>query len=451
MIAAAQAQKARVLLVGMRMPPNYGRAYTERFFGMFRPLATADKSPLVPFMLEGVADKPALFQADRLHPTAAGASDHPEQYLADVCNRWSKATMKYPALLQASTTCCPRLDEFDAIIDVRSAAEFAQDHIPGAINCPVLDDDERIRVGTLYKQISAFDAKKVGAALVARNIARHIEDAVRTTSRATGGRWSTAGAAATAAARWRMILARIGWPVMQLDGGYKDYRRAGQRGAGRHRRRCRFPRRLRHHRQRQEPPAARRSTRIGAQVLDLEQLAAHRGSVLGHLPSEPQPSQKMFETLVLARLRSFDPARPVFVESESKKVGNLRVPDARDGRACAPRPASTLQLSRAEPRAPADGRLPALLRRSVGARRSAGAPDAGCTAAPRSPTGRRWRKAARCRRWSTNCWSQHYDPAYLRSIDRNFVQYPQAQVVELADIGTDDFLAAARRLHDAPA
>lgn len=70
MIAAAQAQKARVLLVGMRMPPNYGRAYTELFFGMFKTVATSTKSPLVPFMLEGVADKPALFQQDRLHPTA---------------------------------------------------------------------------------------------------------------------------------------------------------------------------------------------------------------------------------------------------------------------------------------------------------------------------------------------------------------------------------------------
>jgi len=70
MIAAAQAKKARVLLVGMRMPPNYGRAYTERFFGMFKQVATSTKSPLVPFMLEGLADKPALFQQDRLHPTA---------------------------------------------------------------------------------------------------------------------------------------------------------------------------------------------------------------------------------------------------------------------------------------------------------------------------------------------------------------------------------------------
>jgi acyl-CoA thioesterase-1 len=70
MIAMSQKQQAKVMLVGMRMPPNYGRAYTERFFGMYGALSKEFKAPLVPFMLEGVADKPALFQADRLHPSA---------------------------------------------------------------------------------------------------------------------------------------------------------------------------------------------------------------------------------------------------------------------------------------------------------------------------------------------------------------------------------------------
>jgi len=70
MVAMAQKQQARVMLVGMRMPPNYGRAYTESFFNMFKKISTETRSPLVPFMLEGVADKPALFQQDRLHPTA---------------------------------------------------------------------------------------------------------------------------------------------------------------------------------------------------------------------------------------------------------------------------------------------------------------------------------------------------------------------------------------------
>jgi acyl-CoA thioesterase-1 len=70
MITMSQQKGAKVMLVGMRMPPNYGRAYTERFFGMFNTLSKEYKAPLVPFMLEGVADKPALFQADRLHPNA---------------------------------------------------------------------------------------------------------------------------------------------------------------------------------------------------------------------------------------------------------------------------------------------------------------------------------------------------------------------------------------------
>lgn len=71
MVDMAQKKNAKVMLVGMRMPPNYGRAYTESFFNMFKKLASDTKSPLVPFMLEGVADKPSLFQQDRMHPTAA--------------------------------------------------------------------------------------------------------------------------------------------------------------------------------------------------------------------------------------------------------------------------------------------------------------------------------------------------------------------------------------------
>lgn len=109
--------------------------------------------------------------------------------------------MKYPAVLPFSDI-LPRLNEFDAIIDVRSPSEFAEDHLPGAINLPVLDDEQRVRVGTLYKQTSAFEAKKLGAALVAKNIARHIEDGF-SAIRNTGNRSSTAGAAATAAAPWR--------------------------------------------------------------------------------------------------------------------------------------------------------------------------------------------------------------------------------------------------------
>ncbi|MDB5960788.1 MAG: tRNA 2-selenouridine synthase [Massilia sp.] len=355
--------------------------------------------------------------------------------------------MKYPAV-QAFQDILPVLGQFDAIIDARSEAEFALDHIPGAINCPVLNDAERVRVGTLYKQVNAFEAKKVGAALVSRNIARHIETLFIDKPRDwkpliycwRGGNRSGSLA---------LVLAKIGWPAIQLDGGYKAYRAAvsadlaappqldlrvvcGTTGSGKSR-------------------LLEVLDSIGAQVLDLEQLAAHRGSVLGHLPDAPQPSQKMFETSIWNKLRHFDPQRPVFVESESKKVGNLRVPDALMAQMRAA-PCISLALSR-----PNRVRLlmedyrhftrdPALLNTQLdclvqlhGRARIDG-----------------WHAMANggeMARLVDELLVDHYDPAYLRSIDRNFVRFKEAQVLELADIGAADFLAAAHALreqYDAP-
>ncbi|MGR3584721.1 MAG: rhodanese-like domain-containing protein, partial [Pseudooceanicola nanhaiensis] len=113
---------------------------------------------------------------------------------------------------------------FDDIIDVRAPSEFADDHLPGAISLPVLDDDERARVGTIYKQVSPFDARKLGAALVAANAARHIAGPLA--DRQGGWRplvycWrggQRSGSFAT-------ILSQIGWRVETLQGGYKSWRR----------------------------------------------------------------------------------------------------------------------------------------------------------------------------------------------------------------------------------
>lgn len=233
--------------------------------------------------------------------------------------------MKYPAVLPFSELFAT-LDSYNTIIDVRSPLEFDEDHIPGAINCPVLSNEERVEIGTLYCQVGAFEAKKLGAALVAKNIARHIEGPFRDLPQSwkplvycwRGGNRSGA---------MSHILARIGWPVTRIDGGYKAYRGyvntelaalpaffrfrvlCGPTGSGKSL--------LLHHLAAQ-----------GAQVLNLEQLANHRGSVLGNLPDSPQPAQKRFESSIWHLLRGFDPARPVFVEAESKKIGCLRVPDA---------------------------------------------------------------------------------------------------------------------------
>lgn len=218
------------------------------------------------------------------------------------------------------------LAKYDEIIDVRTPAEFAEDHIPGAINCPVLDDEERIRVGTLYKQVSPFEARKVGAALVSRNIARHIEDVFAGRPKNwrpliycwRGGQRSGA---------MSIVLAQIGWPAHQLEGGYKAYRRTVMDGL------AELPPQF-DFRVICGPTGSGKSrllaalARAGHQVLDLEGLASHRGSVLGRLPDAPQPSQKGFDSQLLAALRGLDPSRPVYVESESKKIGFVTLPDA---------------------------------------------------------------------------------------------------------------------------
>jgi tRNA 2-selenouridine synthase len=219
-----------------------------------------------------------------------------------------------------------QLSGFDEVIDVRSEGEYAEDHIPGAVNCPVLDNAERVLVGTIYKQRSSFDAKKIGAALVSANISRHLRE--RFAERPREWRplvycWRGGGRSGALA----HVLAQVGWRVGQLEGGYKAYRRAvmadletlphafqwrvvcGMTGTGKSR-------------------LLRALADRGEQVLDLEALAAHRGSILGNLPDEPQPTQKMFDSLVRHALARFDRDRPVFVEAESRKIGRLRVPEA---------------------------------------------------------------------------------------------------------------------------
>ena len=348
--------------------------------------------------------------------------------------------MKYPALLNFRDI-LPQLGQFDTIIDARSESEYALDHIPGAINCPVLSDEERVRVGTMYKQVNAFEAKKVGAALVARNIARHIEERFADKPREwtplvycwRGGNRSGSMA---------HILARIGWPVFQLDGGYKAYRAhvsdaladtpphtfkviCGTTGSGKSR-------------------LLEVMDRIGAQVLDLEQLAAHRGSVLGNLPSQPQPSQKMFESMIWQKLRQFDPALPVFVESESKKVGQLRVPDAVMEK-MRQSPCVSLNLSRPD-------RVRLLMEDYAHFTQSPETLNAQLDCLVKLHGREKidgWHQLANTGRMPElvdELLAEHYDPAYLRSIDRNFVQFKEAEVVELPDISVEQFLMAAMRL-----
>ena len=216
------------------------------------------------------------------------------------------------------------LASFDDIIDVRSPAEFAEDHIPGAISLPVLDNDERALVGTIYVQDSRFRARRIGAALVARNIARHLEEGLKDRP----GSWATlvycwrGGQRSNAMAT---VLEQVGWRVSLLAGGYKTYRRRvtaalydarpafrvilldGYTGVA-------------------KTDILGRLAGLGVQTIDLEGLARHRGSLFGGLGGDGQPHQKLFESRLMAALDGLDRTRPVVLEAESSKVGDINLP-----------------------------------------------------------------------------------------------------------------------------
>jgi len=330
-------------------------------------------------------------------------------------------------------------------IDVRSPSEFALDHIPGARNHPVLDDTERAHVGTLHAQVSAFAARQAGAAVVARNIAAMLETAFADKPKDwmplvycwRGGKRSGALA---------HILNEIGWRAMQLDGGYLAYRRhvlaqlavlpaafhynviCGLTGSGKSR-------------------LLAALAAEGAQVLDLEGLAKHRGSLLGDLPDDPQPSQKWFESQLAADLARFDPARPVYVESESRRIGTVQLPDAL---LTAMRAASCIVLD-----TPAALRVtllkeeyahfladPALLK----ARLSRLLQLQG------RKTLDRWAAAAAAGDWNAlvgELLARHYDPMYTLSIANNFPNVVTAIVRSPADVTESAFRALAREIDGA--
>lgn len=341
-----------------------------------------------------------------------------------------------------------RLSDYAEIIDARTPAEFAEDHIPGAINLPVLDNEERIRIGTLHKQVSAFEAKKAGAALVSRHIADYLESHFADKPYHykpliycwRGGNRSGSFA---------HVLTRIGFKAEQLEGGYKAFRRlvideleilpaqfefisiCGPTGSGKSR-------------------LLQALQSRNAQVLDLEGLAAHRGSLLGSLPDQPQPSQKKLETDIWWKLRQFDPSKPVFVESESKKIGNLHLPDTL---LTAMRGANSLWLE-----ASMEQRVQLLLKDYAHF--------------PQLPevllekishlvdlrgheTITRWQNLIQSDQWTDfvrDMLESHYDPAYRKSLARNYQNAAQSdsdkKTLHLAGIQKRDFLDLASSIFD---
>ncbi len=328
------------------------------------------------------------------------------------------------------------------IIDARSPSEFALDRLPGAVNWPVLNDEERALIGTMYKQVNSFEAQKKGAGLVAANIAQHIEQKVLELPRDwqpliycwRGGKRS--GSLCT-------VLGAIGFKVVLLEGGYKAFRSAiiediplcveylnfrvvcGPTGSG-------------------KTYLLHKLKEQGAQVLDLEEIAVHRSSVLGKIPGTSQPSQKAFETSLWFALNQLDASRVIYVESESRKIGNLNIPESLIKKMRSS-PCIDLQLSLPE-------RVKLLLNEYhffvknsalFMQRLEALIPLLGKEVISRWNA---WIEQGDTPKVVEELLSLHYDPAYSGSIGRNFEQFGDAKVCTVENYSSEEFVRAARGL-----
>ncbi|MEI7530319.1 MAG: tRNA 2-selenouridine(34) synthase MnmH [Betaproteobacteria bacterium] len=334
------------------------------------------------------------------------------------------------------------LEQFDDIIDVRTPAEFAEDHIPGAINCPVLSNEERIVVGTANKQDSPFEANKLGASLISRNIADLIQNQFYEKPKnwrplfycwRGGNRSGAIG----------HVLNQIGWRAQTLDGGYKTYRRfvidelshlpaqfnyqviTGPTGSAK----SRFL----------EAVAAQ-----GGQVIDLEGLANHKGSVLGGYIDAAQPTQRMFESQLLQALRRCQSDKTIYIEAESRKIGTLQVPE------------TLLEKIRTSPcleiQAPIEARIeflirdydyfiqyPEVLKTKLGHLKEV----VGVVKLAQ------WGKLIDRQDWPQlvkELLSDHYDALYKRSQSSNFINYLTAQSLPLKSLSQPELLALAKQL-----
>ncbi len=322
-------------------------------------------------------------------------------------------------------------ETYSEIIDVRSNSEFAEDHIPGAINLPVLNDAERAEVGTIYKQFSPFKARKIGAALVSKNISQHLNEHFANKDKKyqpliycwRGGQRSASLAT---------VLSQIGWQVTLLEGGYKTYRSyvrqeldslprqlnykilCGLTGSG-------------------KTHILEKMHQRGFQVLNLEALANHRGSLLGEEwrgKLSPQPKQKYFESTLLQSLKSFNPHENVWVESESSKIGQVHLPQSLWE--------EMKQSSCVEIKLPLHSRVEFLLREYPHLINN---PEILKTKLEKLTSNCGWKRISK---WygmiNNHDWESfvqdilesHYDPTYCQSMQQNFKQVEQ--VVSLNDL-----------------
>jgi tRNA 2-selenouridine synthase len=332
---------------------------------------------------------------------------------------------------------------FSAIIDVRSPAEFADDHIPGAINLPVLNDAERAEVGTIYVQQSRLLARRIGAAYVARNIAAHLEGPILS---------EVSGAFAPLVYCWRggqrstamaTVLSQVGWRPSLIAGGYKTYRRHVTASLYDAEPPYRFVL-LDGHTGTAKTEILGRLTTLGVQTLDLEALAAHRGSLFGALPDQPQPSQRMFESRLLAAIDALDVTRPIVVEAESSKIGERFLPTT-VWKAMLAAPRITLH-------APPEARARYLSSAYADIAADLAALHATLDRLPRNLGRKRldaWRALADAGEIETlaaSLMEMHYDPAYTRSSRKD--ERASLGLVEMAGLGEAEQVRVAEVVAD---
>jgi tRNA 2-selenouridine synthase len=331
---------------------------------------------------------------------------------------------------------------FSVIIDTRSPSEYALDHIPGAINCPVLDDEERRVVGTTYVQVSAFEARKIGAAMVARNIAQHLDTKFRGQPREwrplvycwRGGMRSGS---------FVNVMRMVGWDAQQLQGGYKAWRAHVVEQIARLAPQLRLKVIC--------GPTGSAKTQVlraladqGEQVLDLEALAAHRGSVLGDIPGQPQPSQKGFETQLMDSISRFDLARTVWVEAESRRIGRLTLPEPVLSRL---RESPVVEIAATLP-----ARMAYLLRDYAwlgdDPQALIGKLEALHDLLPKETLAewQAWAQQGQLAPLLESLLLKHYDPLYARSQGRHLERLAQAQRVETDDLSPEGIQNLARRI-----
>lgn len=207
------------------------------------------------------------------------------------------------------------------LIDARSEGEFAQSQIPGSINLPILTNEERVKVGTLYKEKGSLEATLKGFELVGPRFHQIQKQALERFPERKAIVYCWRGGMRSQILSW--LLSMVGFEIFRLKGGYKTYRTytfekvrenypllvlGGKTGTG-------------------KTILLKKLKDEGEQVIDLEGLAHHKGSSFGSIGQKPQPTVEQFENLLAEELRLMDLSNPIWVENESRKIGRMIIPD----------------------------------------------------------------------------------------------------------------------------